>query len=412
LRIDDEIADPHTNANMERYEEIFSKLRRETPVRWVEPAGYRPFWVISKYKDVKEIEMVPEIFSSTARTILLTIEEEAAIVQYTGGRTKPLRFIVDMDGTDHRYHRGVAQAWFMPKALQAIRSRIDALAETFVARMEAGGGRCDFVKDIASLYPLRVIMTLLGVPEEDEPLMLRYTREMLGSSDPDVQNGATSGEKIMESVQGFITYFREFAEKRKNATDDNVASVLVNAGLGQLELDSYFIILATAGHDTTSGTISGGLLELLRNPDQMQLLRDQPDLIDSAIDEMLRCVTPVKNFMRTATRDYELRGQTIRAGEEVMLCYASANRDEEIFDQPNRFMIGRRPNPHLAFGFGPHVCLGNNLAKMEIRSLFKALLDRFDDIALAGKPDWLIASQVSCLTALPVSYVSKVAQTV
>ena len=373
---------------------------RETPLLLVEPAGHRPFWLITKNADIREISRQPKKFSSQPISSLVTLEQEQMLFSVADPF---LRMLTDMDGADHRHHRMLAQEWFMPANLQRLEGQLTTLAKDFVDRMQLADGRCDFVTDIAAWYPLRVIMTILGVPPEDEARMLRMTRAFFGAAD-DHSGDTSASEKFIAALQNFGSYFGPLAEDRRRHPTDDLATVLANAEIGEVELLSYFVIIATAGHDTTSGTIAGGLHALIQNPDQMAKLRANPDLLDTAIEEMLRWTTPVKHFIRTATQDYELRGQVIRAGQSVMLLYPSGNRDEETFGDPFAFRVDRTPNPHLAFGFGAHTCLGMHLARMEIRALFRELLARVDEIALDGEPEQLLARHVSCLTSLPIRY--------
>jgi cytochrome P450 len=238
--------------------------------------------------------------------------------------------------------------------------------------------------------------------------LLKLTQELFGNADPELRRGETV-EEAQAVVFDFFTYFNALThERRANPTED-LASVIANAEIDgrQLnpgELMSYYIIIATAGHDTTSSTISGGLLALLENPAQLQRLRDDPSLMSTAADEMIRWVTPVKHFMRTAMADYPLRGVTIQKGQSVLLSYPSANRDEDVFDEPMRFDVGRSPNKHLAFGMGPHFCLGATLAQLEIQAIFNELLPRLEWIELAGEPQFMQTTFVGGPKHLPVRY--------
>lgn len=410
--IDNAIVDPKVYASVDGFHELFAKLRKEEPVRWTEPDGYRPFWTVSKHADIMEVERQNDKFLNDPRLTLQTIETEEQVREFTGGSDKLIRSLVDMDNPDHRNYRGLTQAWFMPPNLKAIASRVDALAEKYVDRLEQKGGECDFVSDVAVWYPLRVIMTVLGVPEEDEPIMLKLTQELFGATDPDMKRSEESTITV-NTVTEFFNYFTAITEDRRANPKDDVASVIANATIdgkpiGHVEAMGYYIIVATAGHDTTSSTAAGGLLALMQNPDQLAKLKSDPDkYLPGAIDEMIRWTTPVKHFFRTAAEDYELRGKKIRKGDNLLMCYWSANRDEDVFDDPFTFDIERSPNKHLAFGYGAHLCLGQHLAKMEIKALYKELLARLDHIELAGDPAWVEASFVSGLKRLPVRYSMK-----
>jgi len=410
--IDNAIADPKTYASEEAFHSLFTNLRRDDPVHWTEPDEYRPFWAITKHADIAEIERQNEFFINDPRLTLTTIETEEKVKQFTGGSHLLLRTLVNMDNPDHRAYRGMTQAWFMPPNLKSLEAKVSALATEYIDRMEALNGSCDFVRDVAVWYPLRVIMTVLGVPPEDEGFMLKLTQEIFGASDPEMKRAENATTFNANTITDFFNYFGAItADRRKNPRDD-VASVIANAKInGELISDfealSYYVIVATAGHDTTSSTTAGGLLALMQNPAEFAKLRANPDLLPSAIDEMIRWVTPVKNFFRTATEDVEFRGKKIRKGDNLLMCYWSANRDEDVFDDPFTFRIDRSPNKHIAFGYGAHVCLGQHLAKMEIRSLYKELLSRLDTVELAGDPAWVEANFVSGLKRLPIRYSMK-----
>jgi len=403
-----EVAYPETYADEERLHARFTAMRHDAPVVWLEPPGYPPFWAVTKHADIMDIERQHARFVNEPRAVLQTLDREAIARALTGGSANPVRSLVQMDDPDHRVYRAMTQSRFLASSLRKLEPAIRALATEFVDRMAAQGGACDFVRDVAVWYPLRTIMTLLGVPREDEPLMLKLTQELFGPEDPDMQRRDFDPKKI-QVLLDFAAYFNQLTEDRRRAPRDDLASVIANAEIDGLpipefERNSYYMIIATAGHDTTSSSIAGGLLALLERPGEMARLRAQPDLLAKTADEMIRWTTPVKHFLRTATEGYTLRGRTIRAGDTLMLCYPSGNRDEEVFDAPFEFRVDRHPNPHLAFGFGAHLCLGRVLAKMEIEALFRELLARVDDIELAGTPARVQSQFVSGLKTLPIRY--------
>ena len=410
LSIDKAIVDPKTFAREETYHDIFTQIRREDPVHWTEPGTFRPFWTVSKHADIMEVEKQNDIFINDPRLTLQSIDVEQRILEKMGTHNV-FRTLVSMDNPDHRTYRAMTQAWFMPPNLKKLDVQIKNLAKEYIDRLENHNGQCDFVSDVAVWYPLRVIMTILGVPPEDEALMLKLTQEVFGSTDPDMkaQDTDVSGA---DTAARLFDYFRKITEDRRKNPRDDVASVIANATINgelvsEFEALSYYVIVATAGHDTTSSTAAGGLLALMQNPNQMAKLRAHPELLPGAIDEMIRWTTPVKHFFRTATQDYELRGKKIKAGDSLLMCYWSANRDEEVFDDPFAFRIDRTPNKHLSFGYGAHLCLGQHLAKMEIRSLYEELLGRLDHVELAGDYSFVEASFVSGLKRLPIRYTMK-----
>jgi cytochrome P450 len=315
--------------------------------------------------------------------------------------------LIHMDDPTHRAVRAIGADWFRPKAMRALKLRIEELAKRYVDQMSAGS-ECDFVQEVAVNYPLYVIMSMLGIPESDFPRMLKYTQELFGAADDEMQRG-TSIEEQMGVLLEMFQYFNELTASRRAEPTDDLASAIANATIdGELLSDidtvSYYLIIATAGHDTTSATISGGLHALIDNPDQRERLRANMDLLPLATEEMIRWVTPVKEFMRTAQEDTTIRGVPVAAGESVLLSYVSSNRDEEIFDEPFRFDVGREPNRHNAFGYGVHFCLGAALARMEVGSFFAELIPRLESIELTGRPEHTATIFVGGLKHLPIRY--------
>jgi len=313
-----------------------------------------------------------------------------------------------MDDPQHRDVRAIGANWFRPKAMRAMKARIDELAKIYVDRMLEKGPECDFVQEVAVNYPLYVILSLLGMPESDFPMMLKLTQELFGSDDDEFKRG-TSAEDQMPALLEMFQYFTTLtASRRENPTED-LASAIANAvidgePLSDIDVVSYYLIIAAAGHDTTSATISGGLLALIENPDQRARLRNDLGLMGLAVEEMIRWVTPVKAFMRTAVEHTAIRGVPIAAGESVLLSYPSGNRDEDIFDDPFRFDVSRDPNKHIAFGYGVHFCLGAALARMEASSFFSELLPRLDSVELADDAQHVATTFVGGLKHLPIRY--------
>ncbi|NDG92736.1 MAG: cytochrome P450 [Gammaproteobacteria bacterium] len=317
-----------------------------------------------------------------------------------------------MDDPDHSKFRALTKAWFMPENLKRVEASVRSIADETVDRMLESGPELDFVTEVAVWYPLRVIMSILGVPAADEALMLKLTQELFGADDPDMKREQAPDEDRMQTLIDFFNYFNALtASRRANPTDD-VASVIANAQIdgapiGELEAMSYYVIIATAGHDTTSSSTAGGMLALLQHPEELQKVINNPALMPLMVDEAIRWTSPVKHFMRYPEGAYELRGKTIEAGSPVMLLYPSGNRDEEVFDRPQSFLADRRPNRHLAFGHGAHHCLGNLLAKMEIRFLYEAMFNRMKTFELIGEPRWVESTFVSGLKTLPVRITPK-----
>jgi cytochrome P450 len=384
-------------------------LRRNDPLRWVRTEGYRPYWFVSRHSDLMEVVQQPDVFLSAPRNTLLPIPLEETIRGIRDGRVILVRTMVHMDEPDHAMYRKMTQGWFQPGNLRRlVEPKLADLARAFVDRMASKGAACDFAAEVAVWYPLRVIMSILGVPDEDEPLMLRLSQEGFSFGDPEL--GRADGKHgLLGAVENFFEYFeRLYAARRKEPRDD-LATVIAHAEIDgrpipPYEAMSYYVLIATAGHDTTSSAIAGGLLALVENPDQLARLQQDRSLLSSAVEEMLRWSSPTRHFMRTASRDYTLRAKQIREGEDLLLSFPSANRDEEVFEEPFRFKIDRDPNPHVAFGYGKHFCLGAGLARLELRYLFSELLDRLESIELAGEPKWVAGNFVSGVKRLPVRY--------
>ncbi|MCV7075062.1 cytochrome P450 [Mycobacterium szulgai] len=390
-----------------RLHNALTHLRAHAPVSWVDRPPFRPFWAITKHADVMEIERANDLFLSAPRPLLAPAEADD-LSQSLLDAGMGLRTLVHMDDPEHRVVRAIGADWFRPKAMRALKVRVDELAKIHVDKMLEAGTECDFVAEVAKNFPLFVIMSLLGLPESDFPRMLSLTQELFGGDDTEFQRGTTPEEQLPVLLE-FFSYFNDLtASRRANPTED-LASAIANARvdgqpLSDIDTASYYVIIATAGHDTTSATIAGGLQALIENPDQLTRLTGNLDLMPLATDEMIRWVTPVKEFMRTAAEDTTVRGVPIAKGESVYLSYVSANRDEEVFDDPFRFDVGRNPNKHLAFGFGVHFCLGAALARMEVSSFFTELLPRLKSIELSGEPELIATTFVGGLKHLPIRY--------
>jgi cytochrome P450 len=412
--LDNAIVNPATFGDEAEIHRLLAGLRRNDPVHWTEPDGFRPFWAVTKHADILEIERLSDQFHNEPRSVLMSIEAEKNLAAMWGGpdpktgRVSPLRTLIDMDGSDHRAYRGLTQAWFMPPNLKKLEARVNELAKRYVDRMLEKGPQCDFTKEIAVYYPLHVIMSIMGVPESDEPLMLKLTQELFGGGDPDMRRSERDGDTNV--ISDFFMYFNKITEERRKCPGEDLATVIATGKvngcpLGPLETASYYIIVATAGHDTTSSSIAGGLQALIQNPDQLQKLKEHPELLNNAVDEIIRWVTPVQHFMRTNVgAPYTLRGKTIEPGQQLMLYYISGNRDEDVWPEPFKFDVTRENNRHVAFGYGAHLCLGQHLAKMEIRAFFKELLARLESIELTSEPKRVQSTFVSGLKTLPVRY--------
>ena len=402
------LADPTAYADDARLHAALTHLRANNPVAWVDNPPYRPFWAITKHADIMAIERDNNLFLSEPRPLLTTAEADDFAKQQLEAGTG-LRTLIHMDDPHHRKVRAIGADWFRPKAMRDLKVQVDKLAKRYVDRMRDVGPECDFVTEIAVNFPLYVIMSLLGLPEEDFPRMHMLTQEMFGGDDEEYNKRGKSPEEQLTILLDFFGYFSALTASRRAHPTEDLASAIANGRidgepLSDVDTASYYVIVASAGHDTTKDAISGGLLALIENPDELERLRANMDLMPTAVEEMIRWTTPVKEFMRTAAEDTVVRGVPIAKGESVYLAYVSGNRDEEVFDQPFRFDVSRDPNKHVAFGYGVHFCLGAALARMEMNSLYTELIPRLESIELAGEPELAATTFVGGLKHLPIRY--------
>ena len=396
-------ADPSAYADEAALHAALTHLRANAPVSWVDVPNYRPFWAITRHADIMEIERANTLFTNWPRPVLVTAEGDE--IQAGMG----VRTLIHLDDPQHRVVRAIGADWFRPKAMRALKVRVDELAKIYVDKMLAAGSECDFVQEVAVNFPLYVILSLLGLPESDFPFMLKLTQELFGSDDDEFKRGTTTEDQTPVLLD-MLQYFNGVTAARREHPTEDLASAIANARvdgepLSDIDTVSYYLIVATAGHDTTSATISGGLLALIENPDQRNRLRDDLSLMPLATEEMIRWVTPVKAFMRTAAQDTMVRGVPIAAGESLLLSYVSGNRDEDVFRDPFRFDVAREPNKHVAFGYGVHFCLGAALARMEVNSFFTELLPRLTSVELTAAPEYVATTFVGGLKHLPIRYV-------
>jgi cytochrome P450 len=408
------LVEPHAYATDEIHQ-TYKWLRQNEPFGVAEVEGVDPFWVATRHADILEISRQNALFHNGDRSPTLTSQEvDRKVREMMGGSPHLLRTLVHMDEPDHMKYRVLTQAWFLPQNIRSLEDRIRVIARAAVDKMAATGGRCDFVSEVALHYPLRVIMTILGVPEADEPRMLKLTQEIFGAADPELARNA--GQPPSEDRQidfsvitDFFEYFRALSARKRAEPTDDLASLIAGAQvdgqpLSDLEAMSYYIIVATAGHDTTSSSTAGAFWALAENPGELAKVKADPSLIPGLVEESIRWTTPVKTFMRTATADVEFAGREVKKDDWLMLCYASGNRDEAVFEDADRFRVDRKPNKQLAFGYGAHVCLGQHLARMEMRILWEELIPRLKSLQLAGEPAMSEAVFVNGPKRLPVAF--------
>ena len=391
------------------------RLRANEPLGVASPKGFDPFWVVTKHSDILEIGRNNALFPSGVRATNLNDRVAIDRAREITGAPFMLRTLVNMDDPDHRKYRILTQAWFMPAQIRRREEEITHIATAAVSRMAEMKGGCDFVRDVALHYPLHVVMSILGVPKDDFPRMLKLTQQLFGPQDPDVRRAQTKVGTVAYSralkavVDDFTAYFDTLTEDRRARPRDDLATVIANARidgspLPPLEATSYYIIVATAGHDTTSSSTSTAMWALATVPGLLQQLQNDLLLIPQLVEEAIRWATPVKTFMRSVKEDTRVRGRTLKRHDWLMLCYASGNRDEEVFDKPFEFKLDRAPNKQLAFGSGAHVCLGQHLARMEMRIFFETLIPRLKAIKIVGEPRLTDSWFVNGLKALPIEY--------
>ena len=399
--------EPADWVDMTRWHEEVTRIRRETPVLHVEAEGYEPYVALTRHADIFEVERNHDVWLNTPRSAMVP-DEMWNFTQTVGMTPKAL---VHLDGAEHRDHRGVANDWFKPAATARWQKRIDAIGDEFVQRMRDLGGACDFAIDVAQPFTLRVIMEIYGVPQEDEAMMLELTQGVFGSSDPEFAKGGD--DMLMSafaSVMSFVQYFNEMTTDRRACPRDDLGSVIANGTIGGEPMSDehrlwYYIIVATAGHDTTSFALTGGLQAMLEDPEQFARLQADPSLVTNAAEESIRWTSPVRHMTRQSTQDTEIRGVHLPAGTRALLSYPSANRDEDVFVDADRFDIARADvDKLLSFGVGPHFCLGAHFARREIRTMLQRLATQLDHIELAGTPQQAQAHFVSGTKHLPIAY--------
>jgi cholest-4-en-3-one 26-monooxygenase len=384
------------------HHDMFRRLRAEAPVSWHDHPSGRGFWNVVKHADLVTVNRDTDLYSSELGGISILDPGEH---QGVGGADPRGVMMLYMDPPKHTRYRLLVNKGFTPRMVglleQYLRHRAVLIVDNIIER-----GECDFVVDLASELPLQAIAEIMGVPQEDRQLLFEWSNRMIGIDDPEY----ASDDNTVASAELYM-YVNELAKKRKSDPRDDIVTRLINAEvdgdkLTELEFDMFMMLLTIAGNETTRNTTAWGMWALMQNPDQYQALRGDLDgKIDRAIEEILRWATPVYHFRRTATADTAIRGQEIRSGDKVVIWHTSANRDEDVFVDPFRFDIERWPNEHIAFGGGgPHFCLGANLARMELKLIFREVLERIPDMRMVGEPQMLRSNFIGGVKHLPVAY--------
>ncbi|GHA02624.1 cytochrome P450 [Novosphingobium arvoryzae] len=417
------VIDPRSYADWDPLLDLFDQLRAQSPVVRIESPSddHDPFWLVTGYDEVMKVSKDNATFLNAPRATVFTNktgEQFARQITAQQGEESPnlVSSLVVLDAPKHPKLRRLTQEWFMPKNLRTIEADIRELAKKTVDRLVAAGPEADFVPLVSAPYPLHVVMQILGVPEEDEPRMLFLTQQMFGGQDEDLNKSGLANltpEQVFQIVRGAVADFEAYfeglaAQRRANPTSD-VATILANAvidgePISPRDLAGYYIIVAAAGHDTTSASTAGAMLALAQDPDQFARVKADRSLVPGIVEEAIRWTTPVQHFMRTAAADVELGGVQVKAGDWLMLNYVAANHDPAQFDNPRKFDAAREANRHAAFGAGAHQCLGLHLARLEMRILIDALLDRLDSVELAGEPKRAKSTFVGGLKTLPLRF--------
>jgi cholest-4-en-3-one 26-monooxygenase len=387
--------------------EWFTFLRREAPV-WFHPptdteGNERGFWVATKYEDVVAVSRDWQSFSSEKAP---DAESGGIMIPDIGPEGGVGTMMLMMDPPQHTRYRKIVSSAFTPRVIKLFEEQVRRRSAEIVDNVIGRGG-CDFVTDVAAELPLQAIAEILGVPQEDRGKLFDWSNKMVGSSDPEYL--VDSDEAMNVSVEMF-TYANALGEEKRLAPTDDIVTAIVNAEvdgerLSDMEFDMFFMLLSVAGNETTRNAITHGMLAFLEYRDQWERLRDDPELFDLAAEEIVRWASPVIYFRRSVTHDVELRGQQLKAGDKITVWYPSANRDDDVFERPFEFDVGRTPNPHLGFGGrGPHFCLGSNLARLEIKALFEELTRRVPDITASEPPARLRSNFIHGIKHLPVQW--------
>lgn len=390
-----DVSNPDTYQNGFPHE-VFRQLRHESPVHWHEGdyVGGPGYWIISRYETIKSISRQPMLFSSAAGT---SLEHGDAF-----------KSMIGMDPPDHRRYRALVSSGFTPQQINAREPHHRAIVRSILDGV-VDRGHCDFVVDVAAELPVRIIAELVGVPQSACDDLFSWSNRMIGNQDPEY---AADLAEAATAAQEMYLFANQLAEQRLEKPEDDLMSAILHGEVNGSrldigEFDAFFLLLTVAGNETTRNLISHGLLLLLDHPDALAKLRADRSLVKGAVEEMLRFRSPVIYMRRTATRDTELEGQRIRKGDMLLLYYPSANRDADVFENPDIFDIERRHNPHLAFGIGEHFCLGTALARLETRVMFEGVLDRMHDLELIGEVSYLRSNLIDGVKHIPLKFTAE-----
>jgi cholest-4-en-3-one 26-monooxygenase len=398
-----DIIDPDLYVQRGYPHDEWALLRREAPIFRFERPNVVSFWAVTKHTDIITISRDPALFRS-GQYLFVTTQEAGGLEDEV-----VLRQLLNMNPPEHSAYRSVVSRRFTPRALQKLASQVeDVTAEVLDGLL--GREECDFVTEVSAKLPLAVIAEMFGIPRTDWDMMFRLSNSMIAPSDPEFAGTQTIREMVEKARMQFFQYFSQLAEDRRKSPRDDLASALANGTvngepLPPFELLSYFALLIIAGNETTRNATTGGLYALINHPQQMRTFKEDPvAAVKPAVEEILRWTSPVIQFTRVATADTELHGQKIQKDDILAMFYPSANRDEDVFPNPNCFDIRREPNNHLAFGIGEHYCLGANLARLELQAMFRQLMERMEYAELTGPIQRMRSSLVGGIKHMPIRY--------
>jgi len=385
--------------------EIWQRLRAEDPVHYVENGEGVPFWALTKHADITAVSKQPTLFVSGERLIINDGPERPR-----DGSFPPT--LIDLDPPKHQLYRDIMKGRFTPRGLKKIHADIEAIGKEIVDALveRSDEGECDFVDEVAAPLPIAVIAWLLGVPRDDWKLLFDWTNRTIGAGDPEYQvEGEDQQQTGHKAMIELFQYFSQLIEERKNKPQDDLISLFAHAeiegkALPIIDVLAFCFIIVVAGNETTRNGTSGGMLAFIQHQDQMRKLQADMSLLKDAVEEIVRWSSPIIHFARTATADTEIQGRKIKKGDALGLFYPSANRDEDIFEDPYSFRIDRHPNRHIGFGIGEHFCLGAHVARLEMQVAFKYLIPRIEEIELVGPVSRLHSALVGGVKHLPVRF--------
>jgi len=405
------IIHPDTYAEHGYPHDVWTRLRAEDPVFWWDKTDGMPFWAITKHEDIIEISKQPDKFLNGPRITVSHEQEPSPEEDEMAAFPKTL---IQMDNPKHSIFRELIAKRFTPRYLKAVGHDVEVIGKEIVdnllAKSEGGQGECDFVEEVSAPLPIAVIGWLLGVPKEDWPMLFDWTNAIIGAGDPEFQEeGMNPHEQGRAKIVELFTYYAKMIEEKEKNPDDALVSHFNAMEIDGQKLElmdklAWCLIITVAGNETTRNATSGGMLGLIEHQAQLRKCQGDMGLLPGCIEEMIRWATPIIHFARTADCDYVLRGKQIKKGDALALFYPSANRDEDIFEDPFDFRIDRNPNRHLSFGIGEHFCVGSHLARMEMAVAYKHLIPRLEEVELTGAPDRLWSSLVGGVKHLPIRY--------